>query len=165
MAVGQVSSLTGDNWQLINTTTLSGTTSSVTISSIAGYKKLRLHVIALNVATTGGIRYFRLNADNTYVNYVGGAQGPNVTYSRGGAGMIPLSVDSNQNLVYTYVDIDNADQSTPKTYSGIISNFDNDFMAPVQGLYAGGAITSITITDSNGNNMSSGTVKLYGIAS
>ena len=165
MAVGTVSSVSGDVWQLINTTTLSGATSTVTISSIAGYKKLRLHVIALNVGTTGGIRMLRFNGDSAYASYVGGSQGPNTTYSRGGAGMIPLNADSNEGTIYTYIDIDNADQSTPKAYDGVNGNYDNGFMVFIKGLYAGSAITSLAITDSNGNTMSSGTVKLYGIAS
>ena len=164
MATGTVSSVSSDNWQLINTTTLSGSTSTVTISGISGYKKLRLHIAALNVSSTGGIRMLRFNGDSTYANYIGGSQGPNQTYSKGGAGMIPLNADTNETTIYTYVDIDNADQSTPKAYDGVNGNYDNGFMVFIKGLYAGSAITSLAITDSNGNTMSSGTLKLYGIA-
>jgi len=164
MAVSKLNTVSGDNWQLIQTNTISSPVSSSTFSSFSGYKKLRLYFSAVGVSTTGGIRYLRFNSDSTQANYAGGAMGPNTTYSRAAAGMVPLTVNSNQGAMYTFIEINNVDQSYPKTIDGVIGDPGDNYAADVKCVWDGAAITSIAITDSNGNNLSGGSIKLYGLA-
>ena len=111
MAVGQVSSLTGDNWQLIATNTpTSGTSTSFT--SLSGYRKFRLIWSALVFADVATL-LCRFNSDSTN-KYIGAASGFGNSSSEGwstGAALDGLAATTH----YGFIDIEDADKTFPKT--------------------------------------------------
>lgn len=157
MAVGTVSSINDDVWQLIATNTPSAATSS-TFSSISGYKKL----MVVFSGTRTDVDYFRLrfNGDTTVANYGGSA----VLYSNlgqwgGGNSYIPFVgyFDSPGTASVDAAIIDYANVDTPKLIQlyGSRTTVGN-------GVYLGNAITSIILSPNSGTF--TGTIKLYGIA-
>ena len=150
MATGQVSSITGDTWQLISTTTMAGAT-SYTVSSLTGYKTLM-------VAVTNGVKstadYFslRLNGDTAIGNYAGNG---------GGDSYYNFSVTSAAASAATAVIYD-TNQSAPHRmeitgYTAQTGNFVT-YIDPTP-------ITSISISTPGGTaTLNSGTIKVYGIA-
>jgi hypothetical protein len=159
MAVGQVSSISGDNWQLISTFTVSSSANTQAVAtSISGYKSLILVVNGYTASTTDtwGI-YF--NGDQTTGNYGSAVWG-------GGTG----SSSDNQIILsyYTttapgtgYVKIMDAGNATiPKTtFSSGAERWGEGY-----GIWNNtAAITSITARHASGN-ITAGTFKLYGLA-
>ena len=161
MATGQVSSLTGDNWQLIATNTpTSGTSTSFT--SLSGYNKFRL--ICSNLAFGGSADLLcRFNSDSGS-NYIGSASGWSSATSNAWSTAATLGGNSNTNH-YAFIDIENVDKTFPKKIQGAWGDQANGYGDVINGIYIGSsAITSISLQDSSGNTISGGTVYLYGLA-
>ena len=157
MAVGTVSSLEQDNWQLIATNTPSAAASS-TFSSISGYKKLML-AFTLTQSTNDRM-WMRFNGDTTVGNY-GGAADMYHSYGSWSSSEACIPIigyvgEGAANSVGQYT-IDNVNLSIPKTMSGAGSK-----ASVMAGVYLGSAITSILVSPSSGTI--TGTIYLYGIA-
>jgi len=150
MAVGQVSSISGDNWQLISTTTMAGAT-SYTVSDLTGYKTLRV-AVADCVKSVSDYLIFTLNGNSTAGKYAG----------RGGTiGFYYLSgaVSAASAGAFTIYD---ANQSAPHRLEipgyTATANTEAMYVDPTP-------ITSFTITSDGGTaTLNSGTIKVYGIA-
>jgi hypothetical protein len=71
MATGTVSSVSGDVWQLIQTTTVTAGQSSITLSSISGYKTIMVSGRLTNTLGSNTTMYVTLNNDQTAGNYIG----------------------------------------------------------------------------------------------
>lgn len=157
MAVGTVSSLEQDNWQLIATNTPSAAASS-TFSTISGYKKLML---AFSLTQSANDRlWVRFNSDTTAGNYGGTAQMYSNYASWGNSeSNIPIIGYTAEGSVPSVgqVTIENVNLSIPKIISGAGSK-----ASILGGVYLGSAITSILVSPSSGNI--TGTIYLYGIA-
>jgi hypothetical protein len=161
MAVGTVSSVSGDNWQLIATNTpTSGTSTSFT--SLSGYRKFRLIWSAL---TFGGsaTAMLRFNSDSTN-SYIGAASGYVASTSEGWS-TAAIITGYASTTHYGFIDIEDVDKTFPKKMQGVWDNQDLGVGDVLNGVYIGSsAITSIALLDSSGNTISSGTVYLYGLA-
>lgn len=161
MATGTVSSLSGDNWQLVATNTpTSGTSTSFT--SLTGYRKYR--VIWSNLSFSGSASLMlRFNSDsNNY--YIGAASGFTAATSEGWSTAAILSGYAT-NSHYGFIDVEDADKTFPKKMQGVWGDQGYGYGDVLNGIYIGSnAITSITLLDSSGNTISSGTVYLYGLA-
>lgn len=162
MATGTVSSLSGDNWQLVATNTpTSGTSTSFT--SLTGYKKYR--VIWNNLAFNGSDAsiMLRFNSDSNN-NYIGAASGFSAATSEGWSTAAILTGYPTTNH-YGFIDIEDADKTFPKKMQGAYGSSGLGYGDVLNGIYIGsGAITSITLLDSSGNTIAGGTVYLYGLA-
>ena len=115
MAVGTVSGVSDDVWQLIATNTASAVTTS-TFSSISGYKKLMM-VFTGNRSAADGF-WMRFNSDTTVANY-GGSSILWSTLGSWSAGdsIIPLigySNDASTTATVAVAIIDYANVDTPK---------------------------------------------------
>jgi hypothetical protein len=161
MAVGQVSSLTGDNWQLIATNTpTSGTSTSFT--SLSGYRKFRLIWSALAFGSSADL-LCRFNSDSTN-KYIGAASGYSSSTSKGWSSAATVS-GSSISTHYGFLDIEDVDKTFPKKMQGAWDNQSVGVGDVLNGIYIGSsAITSISLEDSSGNTISAGTVYLYGLA-
>jgi hypothetical protein len=151
MAVGTVSSISDDVWQLISTTTMAGAT-TYTFSGIAGYK--RLMVAITNGVKSGGDYYtVRFNGDTTAGKYSGGNNGGGDTFHYIGNGLSTSSA--------ALVIVEDANQSAPhKLYiGGYIGTIE-----ATAGYVDDTPITSITIGCNGSSTLTSGTIKLFGIA-
>ena len=149
MAVGTVSSVSGDVWQLIGSSSpTSGT--SVSFTSIAGYKTLMLAFKGITTAATSYM-IVRFNNDSSSGNYSVGSGNEtsiilatNGTTARGGA-----------TIVY------DADKTVPHKIER--SNYDAThtdlafYTDPV-------AITRVDLISREASAFTGGTVYLYGIA-
>ena len=138
---------------LLSTTSLSGTTT--TISGISqAYKNLYYEL----VGTTSSSGRFFLNPNNTTGQYSGVAS----TGATGDTNIISSATNSTVTM-YAYVSILDYTSSNKHIILNIGSN------GGVASLIQGGvhdstsAITSITITTSTGSPTISGTVKVYGV--
>lgn len=168
MAVGQVSSITGDKWQLIATNTpTSGTSSSFT--SLSGYKKYKLVwdsvivsassfyslVVTFNGSTTkyaAGTSVFNDNSESN--NSVSDVKIPLYPYTY------------NDTRTNGWLDIDNALEAIPKTVNGYGYGTNTGYLVRLEGgWYDTAAITSIAVSTWSGSaTFTSGNIKLYGIA-
>ena len=159
MAVGQVSSLTGDNWQLISTFTVSSAANTQAVATgISGYKSLMLVVSGYTASASDNWSIY-FNGDTTSGNYGSSCWGGGT-----GGGLetgIKLSYYSTTAPGTGYVKIMDAGNTTiPKT---TFSNGDERW-AWGYGLWnSTAAITSITAKHGSGN-ITAGTFKLYGLA-
>lgn len=157
MAVGTVSGVADEVWQLIGTNTPSAATSSV-FSSISGYKKLML--VFTGNRSAADYFWLRFNGDSTAANY-GGASQMYATYANwdAGAGFIPFIGYRDDSTIATVACavIDYVNVDTPK-----LMQITGTRTSVGSGVYLGNAITSITVGVSSGTF--TGTLKLYGIA-
>jgi hypothetical protein len=149
MATGQVSSITGDTWQLISTTTMAGA-ASYTVSSLTGYKTLMV-AIAGNTKSAADALVVKFNGDTAIGNY-----------ARAGG-------------IYAHFYLDN---STTTTHAAAFTIYDTNQSAPHRleitgqtgtqdsaGMYLDPTpITSFTITTDGTATLNAGTIKVYGIA-
>jgi hypothetical protein len=146
MAVSKLN--TNNVWQLISTTTLSGTTT--TVSSLTGYKTL---MVAVSGATKSAAAYMamRVNGDTAAGNY-GSNGGFESFFYLGGT---VSGSDSGGAIIY------DANQEAPHELK--ITGFDGT--ASGFSMYTNTtAITSISITTHNGTpTFTAGTVRVYGI--
>jgi hypothetical protein len=155
MAVGQVSSISGDNWQLIATNSpTSGTTT--TFSGLSGYKKYILAFSALN--STNNPSDYKVTFNSSSSGYTSRSESPT------------SAVTSNEDIrigrgtaLDAYLTIDNANLEVPKIVQGVGSPSGSDGYLVYGAWVTASAITSITITISAGT-YNSGSVRLYGVA-
>jgi hypothetical protein len=156
MAVGTVSSVNDDVWQLIETQTPSSSTST-TFSSISGYKKL---MITYSVAFSTADRfYLQFNGDSTAGNY--GA----VTLLYGTLG----AVRPNDSIAMTgYLDTNTSGytifKDTDKTTPKIIDEAGGVSTGTSVGAYLGTSPISSIYIYSGSAYTYTGTIKLYGVA-
>lgn len=149
MAVGTVSSISDDTWQLISTTTMAGAT-SYTLSSITGYKRL---MVAVTNGTKSGGDYWivRFNGDTTEGDYAG----------QGGSSNFHYIANNVTSATAALVIVEDADKSVPHLLHvggyGATTEASAGYLDPTP-------ITSITITTTGSSTLNSGTIRLYGIA-
>jgi hypothetical protein len=165
MAVNTVSTATGNPWQTIATNTpTSGTT--VTFSSIAGYKTLMLAFN--NVTTASAAGYGKITFNGSGSNYVATYLTSYVNNSSSSNSYIPLDSAQTYNNKYAgYIIINDVLNSIPKTITGISWDNYTSQAGNVTGVWNDTSVlTSITLTSTgtafSGSN--TGTVTLYGIA-
>lgn len=151
MAVNTVSTASPVQWQLITSTTISGTPTSVTFNSFAGYQTLLL--TCRNVLqTNGNLFQLTFNSDTSAGSY---------TWGTGGAGYTEISSGGGpSSALSTYAIISDVDKTIPhrieskfSTTSWAVDYYTN----PV-------AITSLTVTLASSDTFTAGTFYLYGIA-
>lgn len=155
MAVGTVSTVEQDNWQLIGTSTPSGT-AAATFTSIAGYKRLMLVWKKLTCSSNNWL-FAKVNNDNTAGNYSShvGYPGSNDYWSQT---ELVLSGSTFTNFSGMMI-IENANQSIPHEISRFSINFGYSYADPA--ILASDPITRLDIY--MGANFTGGTVYLYGI--
>jgi hypothetical protein len=162
MATGQVSSITGDNWQLIATNTpTSGT--STTVSSITGYKRLMIVVknITMTSATYYSILTFNSDTGNNYSSLtVNGSLSDNrrnaVTFDISNS-----ATGARSGVLY----VENVLGIGAKTFTGTTGNVTNGYAQTSGAWINDSAITSVTFTSVAGTNtFTAGTFSVYGIA-
>ena len=151
MAVGQVSSISEDNWQLIQTNTTTSGTSS-TFSGLSGYKAFML---ACEFTSSSGYSSLKFNGSTTYYGGV-------LTYGTGGMSernAIYLTSGSGTGVFGTLL-ITNVLSVAPKPVTG--SNGANTAGGNINASWTGtDPITSIVIASPG---FTSGEIRLYGIA-
>jgi len=156
MAVGTVSGVeTQDNWQLITSTTASG--SAVTFNSISGYSRL---MVVWKAVTSGSPiwLYLKVNNDTTAGNYASTA-----TYSNTNNNESTQLLILNGNNDYSHsgmIVIENANKSTPHQVSDFAAYKTSQW---TQVILNSDPITRVDLTPST-STFSGGTVQLWGIA-
>ena len=159
----------GGGWTLLSTTTLSGT--STTVSSISGSYKNLVLMVKNGSNSTGDTLYYRFNGD-TGNNYYysgtrndGGTQSIINTNANNWIGTIYQNNSGATNLMqsvttlYRYTDTDVV-YFESRCYSGITSGTARQ-LTNLNGIYDNSAaITSVTVTSASGNF--SGTLYIYG---
>ena len=162
MAVGTVSSVNYDNWQLIATVTSNGGTSTTTVASgIVGYKKLMLvwSGVSLSSAT-----YLALRFNATTSGYLGGGwsnSSNNATIASTTRAFVEGTTSSSGKNGYAI--IDNILSGGPKTYQGFGAT--NTVANSFGGVWDNtNAITSVSMVPELTQTFSGGTMTLYGIA-
>jgi len=157
MATGTVSSITSDNWQLIQTnTTSSGTSSTI---SFSGYKRLLLVWDGISTGTAG---YLYLQFNSSSAGYVGGAWLPGNNGYQSDSTVAYIDPYSTTGDRSGYLYVENTATSAPKTYQGWGN--DDSFPFMFNGAWINSsAVTSITITP-GGRTFNGGSISLYGIA-
>jgi len=162
-----------DNWVLISSVSPTASTTSVSFTSISGYKKLLLKVIAPGSAANI-VPIVRFNSDTaanyayssirSYGTQLGGLLATNDTSVKltGGAG-----ISSNQ--FYGELMIIDTNTTGVKNLSGFSGGSDgsNTYIFPsITGSYfASAAITTVAFSTTSSNFDGAGTVALYGVAS
>jgi hypothetical protein len=160
MAVGTVSGINDDVWQLIASTPLSSL-STYTFSSISGYKKLRL-AFRGKTSVSGANHIVRFNGNTTSGDYFGyqewiplGATSTNYTTDKITMGIANYSTQPTAG----YLNISDANQSVPHIIDG--GQYDG---VQIQGMFFDtNPITSVTFSAS-ASTWNAGTLYLYGIA-
>jgi len=176
LASSKTGHLVTSNFFKIATVTASGSQSSVTFSSIPStYKSLQLRILAndggagacsLNFNSDSGTNYafHRLYGNGSLVSANGTASTTSLSYN---------SPSGSLSNIYAAAIVDIIDYAstskykTVKTFAGVDNNGGATSLAYLtSGLWQStSAITSITITDQQGNNWtSSSTFTLYGIS-
>ena len=162
MAVGTVSSISDDVWQLISTTTLSSGTSATVATGLAGaYKQLMLAYRGVTTNTSSNL-LVTLNADSTSGNY--GVTAPwQTSYTEVSNSAIVLTAYTGYtNHQAGYLKIDNANQTIPHTVSG--GGYVVNQIAGVYVPATAATVNSIEIKTGNGTStFTAGTVLIYGI--
>jgi hypothetical protein len=167
--VAWASAAAGGGLTLLSTTTLSGT--STTVSSISGsYKNLQV-MIKNGSNNAGDTLYIRLNADSGANYYWSGTRidgAVQTVYNNNAGTWIPVSYQNNTgatNLMqsvtnlYRYTDTDVV-YFESRSYAGITTASARE-SSTIQGIYDNSAaITSVTVTSASGNF--SGTLYIYG---
>jgi hypothetical protein len=160
MATGTVSSLAPNQYQLVATNSpTSGTT--VTFSSLSGYKSYLLtfeHLGGFAAAPTVRVRF---NGDSTNGKYVSIDVGT-TSIERGDDNCILVFTGLATNGNSAFLTIENVLQTAPKYVDGATSQNDGNALL-IKGMYFDtAAITSIVVSSSQA--FSTGTINLYGIA-
>ena len=151
MATGTVSSVSGDNWQLISSVTPTNGATSVTFSSIAGYKTIMV-VLSGIVASGTEIMYLQFNGDTTGGDYFGTTPGVSLGQSFTATAQGRVAI------------INDVDKSVPhivnSTVSATLATTSLNIWTTAS------PITSITCAFTAGVTFTAaGTIALYGIAS
>jgi hypothetical protein len=149
MATGQVSSITGDTWQLISTTTMAGA-ASYTVSSLTGYKTLMVAIASVTKSAADNLTV-RFNGDTAVGNYA--RMGGNFS-----AFYLTTTTTTTHAAAFTIYD---TNQSAPHRLE--ITGYTNT--TDSAGVYLDPTpITSFTITTDGAATLTGGTIKVYGIA-
>jgi hypothetical protein len=159
MAVNTVSTISYDNWQLINTvSTTSG--SSVTVATgISGYKRFLFVWSGVGQGTAVNL-LATFNASAT--NYAAGAISAGTTANLWSTTNIPLDSYSTTSGRGGYIYIENVLAAAPKTWNGWA--IDDSIVSTLGGVWNNtSAITSVEIKLSGGT-FNAGSASLYGIA-
>jgi hypothetical protein len=166
----------------IATTTLSGSASTITLSSIPNtFSHLRLHIYARVDGSSGTNMPIRFNGDatgaNYRVHYVGGSVGSNfsgdfgASPSYGDVGWAAGSTDTANSYGFSVVDIldytNTNKYKTVRAINGVLQTASTG--AGLAGLWSSlwmstSAINSITLLTSAGNFLTNTTVSIYGIS-
>jgi len=160
MAVNTVSTVTYDNWQTISTlATTSGT--SVTFSSISGYKRFMVALTGVGNTTSD---YLILQFNSTTSGYASFA-GYNTAFAYQ-ATNTGIALNGNTDTTISGVCyIENVLASAPKTTTGTFFGNASGAGYTAQGAWINtSAITSITVKGLSGYAFNAGSVTLYGIA-
>lgn len=158
-------------WTLVASSAPSGV-STVTFSSLSGYKKYRIIISPNMTISNGGGVSLRINADTTYGNYMYMGRYSTfqqVGWNNGGVDstftIVPYGAAAGAGTVNGVADIDGANIAAPKYiegrgYSYTSSNNTSDY----QGVYkTTSAITSITLWNpATTSNFGGGTFYLLG---
>lgn len=157
MAVGTVSGINEDSYQLIATnTTTSG--SSTTFSSLGSYKKL---ILAWEgVTQSSGPMLVRFNSSTS--SYYGRWYSIVAGVLQIAADGVPLNYNSVNTSIAGYIVIENTNNNAPKVIRGN-STDTNPRDAEIQGSwFTADTVTSLAIVSTG--TFSAGTFSLYGIA-
>lgn len=151
MATGTVSSITGDNWQLISSVTPTAAATEVTFSSLSGYKTIMLSL--KDVTSSGGFLSCYFNGDLTGGDYVGSAANGTGTY----IGLASSSASARA----AFAIINDVNKSIPHRVDvGVWYTQGNSIQAWTNPT----PITSITVYLDGQTFSGAGTVAIYGIA-
>jgi hypothetical protein len=160
MATSNVSALDPTDWSLIETKTISTSTSSFDFTGLGGkYKKL---LLALNCGVTGNNGYFTMTFNNDAENYAGG---PTNSDGSGSSNRAKDKIWLTASQTYDYqmngfIQWANCDSTVPKIAEKGVSNYAADISNAV---YLGtSAISSLQVQVIT-VSANSGTIKLYGI--
>jgi len=157
MAVGTVSSISDDVYQLVSTnTTTSGSTT--TFSGLGSYKKLILAWEGVTQNVGPMLMTFNSSTSSYYGRWYSVIAGVLQISASG----IPLNYVTLNTTIAGYLVIENTNNNAPKVIRGNTTDaYPRD--AEVQGSwFTADTITTLTVT--SGGTFSAGTFKLYGIA-
>jgi hypothetical protein len=157
MAVGTVSSVSDDAYQLIATnTTTSGATT--TFSGLGAYKKLILAWEGVSMSGGPMLMTFNSSTSSYYGRWYSIVAGVLQIAANG----IPLNYNSLNTSIAGYIVIENTSNNAPKIIRGNTTDT-NPRDAEIQGSwFTADTITTLTVTSAG--TFSAGTFKLYGIA-
>lgn len=159
MATGTVSSISGDNWQLINTVTPTGTATATAVSGLTGYKRLML-VWKTMVTASSTVMTVTLNASSS--GYSGGCNVPEYNGQRASSTNELYVSLINATTHNGYLYIDNVLEITPKIMYGTADTGGERAVSSGAWLNSD-AVTSIELK-AGGVNFTGGTIYVYGIA-
>jgi hypothetical protein len=156
-----------DNYQLISSVSASG--SSVSFTSISGYKKLMLRCNALSVSGGNKTWTLRLNADSGYnYDYAFHYDGSTPNY-RGltVTGQTTFGFAQTGEILSAFFTMVNTDTTGVKSIEGSFKLTDTTPVSYTSSDYSGNYYASAsisTVTLSTGTGTLSGTISLYGVA-
>lgn len=161
-----------DKWVLISSVTPTNAASTVTFSSISGYKKLLLKTVTPSTSTTA-VHTVTFNSD-TAANYsysglgIAGGSALISAVNSTSANGIQIGFYAATGTVNSELEIAETDTTGIKNISGIdiYTNTGNSSSYPIFNgrYYASAAITSVTTTLTGATYQAGGTVALYGVA-
>ena len=150
MAVGTVSSASGDVWQLISSVTPTNGATSVTFSSIAGYKTIMVAITGVIASATEAM-YLQFNGDSTAGDYY--AAQPGILLGRS----FTTSAQGRIAIIY------DVDKSAPHRVDTQTSTVDATYA--LNGWTTASPITSLAfVFVTSATFTAAGTIALYGIA-
>ena len=160
-----------NSWTLVASITPSSV-STVTFSSLSGYKKYKIIVSPSMTISNGGGAYLRINGDTAYGNYMYMGRYSNyqqVGWNNGSNDssfvMVPYGAGAGAGTINGVADIDAANIAAPKYIEGRGYSYTTSTIATdYQGVYkTTSAITSITLFNpATTSNFGSGTFYLLG---
>lgn len=157
-----VTSVSSDNWVQISSVTPTASASTVSFTSISGYKKLMLKV---NGISAGSLLTF--NSDTGANYWYSNLQQSNTTFSGAVTAAdtsVGLTNGASTSVVFT---VNETNTSGLKNFNGFSTYFSGVTVSKptLQGAYFGtAAITTVTLTTVSGTYTATGTVTLYGVA-
>lgn len=153
MAVGTVSGIAPeDNWQLIETTTISSGTASYTYSNLSGYKTILIAGRNI-VKSVSNYSVLRINGDTASGSYAQNSQS-------GGASWFYVTGDANTSHALAVV-VHNINQSAPHK---VDANYGGGGTSEESCYYTNPVpITSLQLRLHSSATFSSGTIYVYGI--
>jgi hypothetical protein len=153
MATGTVSSVSGDVWQLISSVTPTNGATSVTFSSVSGYKTIMVAITGI-VTSASEAMFLQFNGDTTAGDYYANAAGIQLgrTFTAGGPqGRIAIVYD--------------VDKSVPHRVDTTVSPSSSEAASSLNVWTTASPITSFTFAFlTSATFTAAGTIALYGIA-
>lgn len=163
MAVGTVSGISDDVWQLIATTTVSSGTSATVATGLSGaYKELMVVYRGVTTNANCGL-HMTVNADTSSSSY-GFTTTWQAAYSDVRDNVIPVTgYTSYTDHKMGYLKIKNTNQAIPHTVEG--GGYVADSISGVYAPSTAATVNSLEFKTSNGTStFTAGTVLVYGIA-